>query len=190
MKKILLLIILFQSYTFLIAQKGEVSGYIFDKERSETIAHVLITVDEQERLIESNEDGYFSIDNLIPGQHVIHFQLIGYFSLYKEVELKAAENMVINVFMLPNPNQLDEVNIVENAMDKAKAIHPVEIINKVEENENFDSSVSEATQTIFTSSGSKRTFILKAYSIDNNRKQLMEYISPSKVKGTDSAFSR
>ncbi|GAB4339230.1 MAG: outer membrane lipoprotein-sorting protein [Calditrichia bacterium] len=59
----------------------------------------------------------------------------------------------------------------------------LEIIRKVDATERVASSVATIRQEIETSGGKKRTLVAKTYSKDKNRKQLMEYLEPARVKG-------
>ena len=58
-----------------------------------------------------------------------------------------------------------------------------EIIKQMDRVEGYRSSVSTGSQIITTSSGAKRTLRMRSWSINNGRKQLAEYLSPSDIKG-------
>jgi len=58
-----------------------------------------------------------------------------------------------------------------------------EIIRKVNDLFNVDSSYGKSKMTITTSSGQKRTFISESWSKDKGEKNLVRYLEPSRVKG-------
>jgi len=57
------------------------------------------------------------------------------------------------------------------------------ILKKNDAAEGFRSNYSEAKQIITTSGGSKRTLVMRGWSINNGDRQLSEYLSPSDIKG-------
>ena len=58
-----------------------------------------------------------------------------------------------------------------------------EIIQKVNDLFNVDTSYAKSKMTITTSSGQKRTFISDTWSKDKGEKNLVRYLEPSRVKG-------
>lgn len=58
-----------------------------------------------------------------------------------------------------------------------------QIIKKVNELFNPETSYGKSKMTIVTSSGSDRTFVSESWSKDNGEKTLVRYISPKRVKG-------
>lgn len=65
----------------------------------------------------------------------------------------------------------------------ARDLTPQEIIRRIDRAERVASSEGIVKQTIMTSGGKKRTLEMKAYSRDQNDKQLMIYTGPKRVKG-------
>jgi outer membrane lipoprotein-sorting protein len=58
-----------------------------------------------------------------------------------------------------------------------------QIIQKVNDQFNVDTSYAKSKMTITTSSGQKRTFLSESWSKDNGEKNLVRYLEPSRVKG-------
>lgn len=58
-----------------------------------------------------------------------------------------------------------------------------EIIQKVNDTINMETSYNKAKMTIVTSSGSERTFTMESWSKDKGEKNIVRYIAPSRVKG-------
>ena len=65
----------------------------------------------------------------------------------------------------------------------ARAMDVEEILNRMDQVEKYKSIYAESTQVIITSDGEKRTFKIKSWAVNNGEKQLMEYMSPARVKG-------
>jgi outer membrane lipoprotein-sorting protein len=57
------------------------------------------------------------------------------------------------------------------------------IVEKVNDLVNQDQIQAQASMTIATSSGDKRTFVYESYSKDKGEKNLLKYLSPTRVKG-------
>lgn len=58
-----------------------------------------------------------------------------------------------------------------------------QIIQKVNDQFNVDTSYAKSKMTITTSSGQKRTFLSESWSKDKGEKNLVRYLEPSRVKG-------
>jgi len=58
-----------------------------------------------------------------------------------------------------------------------------EIIQKVNDTINMETSHTKSKMTIVTSSGSKRTFTMESWSKNKGEKNLVRYLAPSRVKG-------
>jgi outer membrane lipoprotein-sorting protein len=65
----------------------------------------------------------------------------------------------------------------------AQALDAETILKKCAEVEGFMSNFSEAQQIITTSSGEKRTLVMRGWAVNNGEKQLSEYLSPADIKG-------
>lgn len=57
-----------------------------------------------------------------------------------------------------------------------------DIVQKVNDLLNVESSYSKSKMTIVTTSGSKRTFVMESWSKDNGEKNLVRYLEPRRVK--------
>jgi outer membrane lipoprotein-sorting protein len=57
-----------------------------------------------------------------------------------------------------------------------------DIIQKVNDTMNVETSYAKAKMTIVTTSGSKRTFLQESWSKDNGEKNLVRYLEPRRVK--------
>lgn len=65
----------------------------------------------------------------------------------------------------------------------AAAMSVPEILDKCDQAEGYNSSYGEMQQIITTSSGQKRTLVLRSWGVNNGDKQLSEYLAPADVKG-------
>ena len=66
---------------------------------------------------------------------------------------------------------------------QAQSLDAEAILKKTDEVEGFDSNFSEVQQIITTSSGQKRTLVVRGWAVNNGEKQLSEYLAPADIKG-------
>jgi len=74
------------------------------------------------------------------------------------------------------------MSLVSAALCGAQTLTADEIIDKVNEIMNQQYVKATMTMTIMTSSGKQRTFVYETFSKDKGEKNLIKYISPSRVK--------
>ena len=65
----------------------------------------------------------------------------------------------------------------------AQSLDAETILKNTDEVEGYVSCYSEMQQTITTSSGQKRTLVMRGWAVNNGEKQLSEYLSPADIKG-------
>lgn len=63
------------------------------------------------------------------------------------------------------------------------ALDAKDILNKSDEKESYDYMYAETEQIIATSSGSKRTLVIRNWATENGREQLSEYLEPADIRG-------
>jgi len=88
--------------------------------------------------------------------------------------LKKTRRLVVLGFMM---------YFVGLGMVHAQSLDAETILKKTDEVEGYESSFSEAQQIITTSSGQKRTLVVRGWAVNNGEKQLSEYLSPADIKG-------
>jgi outer membrane lipoprotein-sorting protein len=65
----------------------------------------------------------------------------------------------------------------------AQSLDADTILQRTDEVEGYISCYSEMQQIITTSSGQKRTLVVRGWAVNNGEKQLSEYLSPADIKG-------
>ena len=73
--------------------------------------------------------------------------------------------------------------LVTLSTSQAQALDAETILKKTDEVEGYKSSYSEMKQIITTSSGQKRTLVIRSWGVNNGEKQLFEYLAPADIKG-------
>lgn len=73
--------------------------------------------------------------------------------------------------------------VAASAMTVSALPSALSILKKADIAEGYRSNFSEARQIITTSSGSKRTLVIRGWAINNGEKQLSLYLSPADIKG-------
>lgn len=66
---------------------------------------------------------------------------------------------------------------------QAQSLDAETILQKADEVEGYKSSFSEIQQIITTSSGQKRTLVVRGWGMNNGAKQLSEYLAPPDIRG-------
>lgn len=75
------------------------------------------------------------------------------------------------------------MSFIGSGAAQAQSLDVETILKKSDEAEGYKSSFSEVQQIITTSSGQKRTLVVRGWAINNGEKQLSEYLSPADIKG-------
>ncbi|MCY7363538.1 MAG: carboxypeptidase-like regulatory domain-containing protein, partial [Ignavibacteria bacterium] len=88
-KKTVLIIFLFVANPFNIYSQltGKITGKVIDKNNQQILSGVNISVLKDNKILkgtESEENGFFVIDNIAVGEYSLRFSLIGYTPLFKD----------------------------------------------------------------------------------------------------------
>ncbi|MEA1972262.1 MAG: TonB-dependent receptor, partial [Candidatus Cloacimonadota bacterium] len=95
MKKVIMILTLVVS-TYLSAAK--INGFIMNKSNGERIPYASVFIRSVEKGTQSNEQGYFLIKKLYPGNYILRVQQIGYETKKIEIDLKDInESQFLNI---------------------------------------------------------------------------------------------
>jgi outer membrane lipoprotein-sorting protein len=75
------------------------------------------------------------------------------------------------------------MGMIGSGFAQAQSLDAETILKKTDEVEGFTSNYSEVQQIITTSSGQKRTLVVRGWAVNNGKKQLSEYLAPPDIKG-------
>jgi len=107
MKKILILVLIFSSFSF-FAQEYTLSGKISDKENGETLFGVSIYLKGKTIGTSSNEYGFYSL-SLTKGTYTIVYAYLGFNTIEKKIVIN--KNSILNIELSETATSLDEVTI-------------------------------------------------------------------------------
>ena len=98
----------------LYAQDGKVSGFITDEKTGEALIGANVFIAETGNGMSTDKNGYYVLQNIIPGSYNLIVSYIGYSTLKKEITLASNESIKMNlelrieavVFLRIHPLQL------------------------------------------------------------------------------------
>ncbi|MFT5725400.1 MAG: hypothetical protein ACI9JN_002525 [Bacteroidia bacterium] len=111
LKQILALILTLCAATSAMAQKGEIKGFVYSQKSGEGIAYSTIVVVDEPLGALSDENGFFTVGDVEPGDYTLIIISVGYDSLFKKVNIRPGERELLNLYLKPNKNTLGRVDI-------------------------------------------------------------------------------
>ncbi|MDZ7612444.1 MAG: TonB-dependent receptor [Flavobacteriaceae bacterium] len=119
--KITFLIILGLSIHNVIAQNGDLTGKVSDKEINDVLPFANVQVKGTSIGTTTDFEGYYNL-NLDPGVYTITFSFIGYETIeITEVTIKPRQETVVNASIGPLSNQLEEIVITARTSENTEA---------------------------------------------------------------------
>ena len=85
--KLTFLLLLFAKLS-LFAQKGNVRGFVYDKENGEPVMFCNVIIEGKSIGASTDVNGFFNITNVPAGKHTLFVTYIGYDTLRQEIVLK------------------------------------------------------------------------------------------------------
>ena len=137
--------------TTLFAQGNlRLTGQIFDVRSGTPLNGALIQVENSYLYALSDEDGFFFLENIEPGQYNISIERIGYHKTYlRNVRISADQPRKIQVALQPEPIAGDSVLVIANAWQSDDAFSGDKIILGKRELENYRSlGVAQVLQQV------------------------------------------
>ena len=129
-KTYIIYIILFCAISSLGAQSLSISGYVTDTNTRETLIGATVILKSTSMATVTDNNGYYSLSGLAPGNYLIIVSYIGYKTIEKEVRLSSKGIILQEIKLCPAPLKLDEVSIMAMKPDMV-ADKEIEISQKV-----------------------------------------------------------
>lgn len=92
------------------AQGTQITGKIVS-ENKEDISYVSVLIKEHKKNVTADEEGNFTITDLVPGTYILHFSSLGYVLQQKTVELHENEKLTLVITLKESINLLQTVEI-------------------------------------------------------------------------------
>ena len=119
MKKLCVLLILILLMPSLIANNGSVKGKIIDQKTGEPLPFVNVVVHNSSLGAVTDENGFFTINNVEEGFVTLKASFIGYASYSSEmIEVKKGSTSVVNIDFMPTLTELEEVVIKVSTFER------------------------------------------------------------------------
>ena len=136
-----ILLSIFGFFMVMGVQAQSIRGKLTDS-KSEPLIGATIIVEGTKSGAQSDLNGDFVINGLNPGKYRLRFQYVGMKNEFKNVELAAGQNLVLNLTLKIDENQLDEAVVVGYGTQTKREITTISIIDK-------DIPIDKAKSTTF-----------------------------------------
>lgn len=94
-----------------MAQKGEIKGFVYNEKSGEAIPYSTIVVVDEPLGALTDEFGFFTVGEVDPGNYTLIAISVGYDSLVRKVTIRPGEREMVNLYLNPNQNTLGRVDI-------------------------------------------------------------------------------
>lgn len=117
--------------------KSSVSGYVKDAITKETLIGATIYLEGTKFGAYSNKLGYYSINNINPGEYKISVSFLGYEKYFKELKLTSGQSLRLDIELDPGDVKTEEINIFADKEIEARQISisrvnvPIEQIKQI-----------------------------------------------------------
>ncbi len=146
MKKIIgILVLLVNAFGF---SQNSIHGIV--KDDIDIIPFANIYIKENNQGASSNENGYYSIENLSAGTYTLIISSVGYKTDRKKITIKDNENIEINITLVESSESLDEVVITGTLkpVSRMESPVPVEVYKPTFFKKNPTPNIFEALQNV------------------------------------------
>ena len=123
-KKILVTLTLLTLSQWLLAQTGEVRGFVYDKESGEPMIYTNVVVRELKMGKSTDQNGFYTISRLKPGAYTLLCWSLGYDTSFAKINVQEGRIITQNLYL---KSKRTELNTVEIKADKQKAKENVSI---------------------------------------------------------------
>ena len=113
--QIFVLLLLIISNGFLFAQSYTVSGYVIDDETGETLIGVNIIVMEHNKGAATDNNGFFWIPELSPGEYQLEFSYVGYETYEFNIVIENESQILDEIVLKPKKLQTDFMPLPDNS---------------------------------------------------------------------------
>ena len=115
-KSIIIIIIFIFHFSFFICncqaqQDGIVRGFVYDKKSGQPVPYINVYLYKTQIGAMTNEDGYYAISKIPPGNYKLMVSSMGYDSLKININVKSDEVITKKIFLNESILQLKQVNI-------------------------------------------------------------------------------
>ena len=108
----------------LYAQDGKISGFITDEETGEALIGANVFIAETGNGMSTDKNGYYVLQNIIPGSYNLIVSYIGYSTLKKEITLAVNESIKLNLSLGIEAVEITEVEVSAEKLQRKNNIQP------------------------------------------------------------------
>jgi hypothetical protein len=123
----LLLLLIIISFTSIYSQPVTISGFVTDSTNGYSLIGANIFLKDLPLGSSTNDEGYFAIYPVNPGQYTLICSFLGYETFKTEITVKPTENIFLNISIAPQPLEAKALNVTAEAEAMERDINISEI---------------------------------------------------------------
>ncbi|MCF8240745.1 MAG: TonB-dependent receptor [Melioribacteraceae bacterium] len=142
MKRFFLIIVLVLIGLNLYAQTGSLKGYVYDESNNEPIAGVNISIQNSDYAATTNQNGFYSFNNLQSKQYDVVMSHIGYQVKIFRIDLETNQKIVKDIHLIPTPINLGEITVTSTFKDILLRDEPMSVEVVTSDQILFDNNIT------------------------------------------------
>jgi Fe(3+) dicitrate transport protein len=148
MKTRITLLFVFLSF-YCLSQKGKISGFTFDS-KNKIIPNVSIYFDSIDKIIYSNNEGFYSSPKLDLGTYIIDFHSFGYQKLVTSITIDSSHKKNQNIILKELSYELEEYEFLEETEFNIRKLRAIEgvMITQGKKTEAIDLETLDANKAV------------------------------------------
>ena len=109
------------------AQNSIISGFISDSSSGEALIGANIFLQETGQGMATDINGYYIIQDIVPGNYTIMVSYVGYDMFKKQISLSSDESKKLDVSLIEQVVELSEVEVTAESLQRRNNIQPSKI---------------------------------------------------------------
>ena len=114
-------------FVVLNAQNSIISGFISDSSSGEALIGANIFLQETGQGMATDINGYYIIQDIVPGNYTIMVSYVGYDMFKKQISLSSDESKKIDISLIEQVVELSEVEVTAEKLQRRNNIQPSKI---------------------------------------------------------------
>ncbi len=116
MNRIIVFFSIILPVSFICAQNGSISGFVFDKQNGETLIGANVYLENQPFGASSNTSGYYIIPDVPAGKYTVICSYVGYKDYKKTISLTAGQNVKLNISLKISLMQGETITVAADSV--------------------------------------------------------------------------
>ena len=108
----------------LYAQNNSISGFITDQENGEALIGANVFIQETGNGMSTDRNGYYVLQNILPGNYKLIVSYIGYTTLKQEINIVENESIKLDLSLIIEALEINEVEVSAEKLQRKNNIQP------------------------------------------------------------------